>query len=725
MGVVGHTSKLGCSIGGQPSHVFAPVLKSHEIVCTVTPPMNLPAAAAALRFGRFELQPLERRLLVAGEPALLGARALDLLLALADRPGELVDKHQLMDLVWPGMVVEENNLATQISALRKVLGGDVIATVPGRGYRFVVRLDNPPAQASAGPTPLAIAAPGLRTNLPNSLPPLLGRADDLATVGRLIEEHRLVSIVGAGGIGKTLLALHLLNARRDTYAHGVCWVELAQVGDAAALPGTIAAALGVRIGSGEPLAALLAAVAPLTLLLGLDNAEHMPASVAAVVAALHGAAPGLRLLVTSQAALKVKPECIYRIGALAVPPKPLPAAQALNFGAVALFADRVQAADTRFTLTDANAPTVIQLCRALDGQALAIELAAARVPLLGLQQLAASMPDRLKLLVSGHPRAAPARQQTLRAALDWSHGFLDPREQVVFRRLAVLAGSGSLHLIQQVVAEPDGAGGLDACAVLDGLRVLVDRSLVTMLPGDDPGQQDPRYRLLESPRAFALEQLARSGEEARIRQRHALALATIFDAAWDDLFRGDIGHEALIGPAVPPHRSGSINLANLVDAELAAGDAAAAARGGQALVAALAALVALEGTGDEYELAVARVNLVAALLALDACAPAQRVAQVGWLQAAALDLQANWADHLALLAALQGRLAAAAQLAGYADCIYRARGSRRDANEANAVDRARAIAQAGLGGPAYERLHAEGTTLRDDEIAALAFAAQP
>ena len=257
--------------------------------------------------------------------------------------------------------------------------------------------------------------------------------------------------------------------------------------------------------------------------MALDNAEQLVDPVARLCAALCEAAPGLRLVVTSQVPLKLAAERVYRIGALAVPQGALPAAQAREFGAVALFTERAQAADSRFVLTDANAPAVIELCRALDGLALAIELAAARAPMLGVQRLASSMQDRLKLLTTSRNRAAPARQQTLRAALEWSHGFLDERERAVFRRLTVFAGSGSLAMIQQVVADPAGAGELDAWAVLDALAVLVDRSLVTVLQGDDTAE--PRYRLLDSPRAYALERLKEAGEEAALRRRHMQAVA--------------------------------------------------------------------------------------------------------------------------------------------------------------------------------------------------------
>jgi predicted ATPase/DNA-binding winged helix-turn-helix (wHTH) protein len=498
------------------------------------------ANVQSLRFGpagRFELQVRERRLLADGVPATLGARAFDLLLALAGRPGQLLTKHALMDEVWPGVVVEENNLAAQISALRKVLGGDLIATIPGRGYRFTARLeaagDGPPARDAVpqvADAPPAAEAPALRTNLPARPAPLIGRGGDLAALAALVDAHRLVTLAGAGGMGKTRLAQAFLHAQQEAWRHGVCWIELATVADPGALPGAIASALGVRPPAGEPLAGLAGAVAPLQMLIALDNAEHLLDEVALVAQALLDAAPGLRIIVTSQVPLKLAAERVFRLESLAVPQGPLPAAQAIEFGAVALFVDRAQAADARFALSDANAPAAITLCAALDGLALAIELAAARVPMFGVQQLAASMQDRLQVLTTSRDRAAPARHQTLRAALEWSHGLLNDREQTVFRRLSVFAGSTSLALIQRVVADPPQAGGLDEWTVLDALSGLVDRSLVAVVGGVDDTR--PRYRMLASPRALALEQLRGAGEEDALRRRHALALAQLYDEHW-------------------------------------------------------------------------------------------------------------------------------------------------------------------------------------------------
>jgi len=503
-------------------------------------PLPSPGADEPLRFASFELQPTERLLYVHGAPATLGSRAFDLLLVLARRRGRLVSKAELLDLVWPGLVVEEHNIATQISTLRKLLGPQAIATVPGRGYRLTAPdgadpLDQAVAQAATAP----------RARLPAELTPLLGRDDDLAALGALLQRCRLVTVTGAGGMGKTLLARHVLSRQAGKYPDGVCWVEMASTHDAAALPLRIAEALEVRTAAGEPLAGLCAALSSLTVLIALDNAEHLLADVSRIAAALLQAAPGVRLLVTSQAPLRLAAECVYRVGPLTLPQGPLPAVLAQTFSAVALFVERARGADARFVLTDGSTPAVVELCRQLDGLPLAIELAAARAPLLGVGPLAASMQDRLKLLTRNRDATAPERQQTLRATLEWSHGFLDERERTVFRRLAVMSDSASLALIRQVVA--DAQGPLDGWAVLDALGTLVERSLVSVLTQAEDGSDgsrepdEPRYRLLESPRLLALEQLCAAGEEEALRRRHAGAVAALFDAAWDERWSGRSG----------------------------------------------------------------------------------------------------------------------------------------------------------------------------------------
>ncbi len=836
---------------------------------------------ASLRFDRFELEVVERRLLIDGRSAPLGARAFDLLLVLADRSGELVGKNELLELVWPDLVVEVGNIAVQVNTLRKVLGADVIATVPGRGYRLTARVEG-----TTLADPVTAQATDLKTRLPRVLPTLLGRSRDLAALGALVEGRALVSVVGAGGIGKTLLVQHLLDVRRGAHSHGVCWVELAGVTEPAALAVTIATALGVRLGGGDTVDALAQAVAPLDLLLALDNAEHLSDAVGRLASRLIDAAPALKLVVTSQARLGVAAERVMRLPTLDLPPPSADVEQALATGAVALFVDRAQAAGPRFALTESNVAAVAAVCRSLDGLPLAIELAAARVPILGIHGLAASMSHRLQLLTRNRNRSAPARQRTLRATLEWSHGFLDATEQAVLRRLAVVVGSCSLKLAQHIAAGATGDGQIDEWAVLDALDVLVDRSLVAMLPGDEDAS--PRYRLPESTRAFAWERLAATGEIEATQLRLAQAVARLLAEAWDGYFCssariGDLrlsvtpdfdnARAALAWADCPPHlrlriashllrilpyslfaerlaladacealldaepsldarvfgwlavalallnwqrqrgrvaaersvtlareqerltgecrylchalanlayamtlsheveaasrvlaetraieeadgivpgrlwradaemriallrgdtseylrltreklarttdsEGALIGMANLIGAELAVGDAHAAAATGRALV------TQLESTRSELQLSMARINLCAALLALDAVAEAHAVAQPGWSQAGRFGLQSSWGNSLALLAALEKRPAAAARLCGYATAVHARTNEQREVNEAAAFDRASRLATAALGEKEFGRLQTEGSTLRDDEVAAAAF----
>ena len=480
-------------------------------------PGSLPGS---LRFGRHELQPRERRLLVDGKAANLGARALDLLIVLAERSGRLVTKHELLDLVWPGLVVEENNLATQVSSLRKVLGGEIIATIPGRGYRFTALLETDAAreasQPPAAPAPAALApdatAPvDASSNLPAVLCALIGRDADLATVRALVSEHRLVTLAGAGGIGKTRLAEAAAHSLRSTFADGVWMVELAAIADPALVPTAVAQALRIGLpGEAAPLEELVARVKSESLLLVLDNCEHVVDAAGALVDALLRHAPQVHILTTSQQLLRVSGERVMRLGTLAVPDS-ASLDRASEHGAVALFVERVASLQPGFALTGHNVAAVIDICRCLDGVALALEFAAARVPLLGVQGVRDRLGERFRMLTGGS-RVSMQRHQTLRAALDWGHGLLSPDEQTVFRRLGVFAGGFGLELAQQVAIDE----AIDAWAVLDHLGSLVDKSMVVADPGEVP-----RYRLLETTRAYALERLAEAGEDAALRKRHA------------------------------------------------------------------------------------------------------------------------------------------------------------------------------------------------------------
>jgi predicted ATPase/DNA-binding winged helix-turn-helix (wHTH) protein len=483
--------------------------------------------------GRFELRPRVRLLLADGQPQKVGARAFDLLLVLVQHAGRTLSKHELLDRVWPDTVVAENNLEVHVWALRKLLGAQAIVTQPGRGYRFGEPVGVGTAVSVARPFAAQPSA-AARTRLPSRLPPLLGRGDELGALGRLVEAQALVSVVGGAGVGKTSLVLHLLQARQGAYEQGVCWVDLSALQDGSRVAPGIAAALGLWLGGGEPLTALATALEPMSLLLALDNAEHLLPDVAVVAEALRIRAGGVRLLVTSQLPLKIAAEAVFRLGPLAVPPHVIDATEAGRWGALALFEARVRATDRHYTLHAGNIETVRLLCQRLDGCALALELAAARVSLLGLEGLAASLGERLNLLTKSR-RDAPPRQQSLRAALEWTHALMGEDERLVFRSMAVLAGGAALELLLAVVCTE----ALDRWRALDALDTLIERSLVTAT-ADEP----PRYRLLESPQALAREQLQASAERPALEQRHAQQVVKHFLTLDQRVHDGTLGTDA-------------------------------------------------------------------------------------------------------------------------------------------------------------------------------------
>jgi len=496
------------------------------------------------RFDRVEVRPAARQLLIDGARAKVGARAFDLLLALIERRDRVVGKNELLDLVWPGLAVEENNLQVHISALRKLLGTAAIATVPGRGYRFTQAPDEAAADHVAASRPQA-AASIFCAHAP-ALPALLGRESDLAALRALVLAHPVVSVVGVGGVGKTVLARTLAQQVRDAFDHLACVIELAPLADPSLVATVAAKALDVKPGQRSAIEAIAQVLATRRMLLVLDNCEHLLPAVAEAVESLRQAAPGVHWLVTSQEPMKIVEERVYRLDPLALPTQDtLDAAR--QAGAVALFEARVQSADPRFALTEGNVAAATDICRHLDGIPLAIELAAARMPLLGLEGLRGRLNERLRVLAGG-PRRALARHQTLRAALEWSYGLLTPEQQTVFRRLGVFAGSFPLEAAQQVAADEN----IDRWAVLEDLGALIDKSLVVVEP-EDLGE--PRYRLLETMRHYALDCLAAAGDADTVRTRHLEAFVALAEQAKPELIgpqqgvwirRLDVEHENML-----------------------------------------------------------------------------------------------------------------------------------------------------------------------------------
>ena len=478
---------------------------------------------ACIRFGGFELQPGERRLLVEGRPAPVGPHAFGVLMVLVERAGKLVSKGELLDRVWPNLVIEENNLQVQVSALRKILGTEAIATVPGHGYRFTLDLIGDEAAPAISP----------KQNLPQQLTSFIGRARELAEVRALLEKTRLLTLVGFGGIGKTRLALQAVAEVTDDYPDGVWFVELAPLTDARLVPQAVASVLGVKEVAGRPvLEALLKHLKDLRLLLILDSCEHLIGDCAELARQLLQSGPGLKLLATSRERLNLAGETTCTVPPLAMPANDqsitLPALT--EYEAVHLFIDRAAAALPAFRLTHQNAAAVVDICRRVDGIPLAIELAAARVRALSVEKIAARLGDRFRLLTHGDRTALPHRQ-TLRALIDWSYELLTERERALLRRLAVFPGSFTLE-----AAEAVGAGGdVAAIDVLDLLTELIEKSMVVV---EADGE---RYRLLDTVREYAQERLDESGEGDRARTQHLAFYLAFAERAARELLGADQG----------------------------------------------------------------------------------------------------------------------------------------------------------------------------------------
>jgi predicted ATPase/DNA-binding winged helix-turn-helix (wHTH) protein len=478
--------------------------------------MDLPSEpAAGVAFGRFLALPYRRELWADGQPIKLGGRAFDVLLALIEAQGTVVSKGALMARVWPGRIIEDNSLEAQISALRAAFGAErgLIRTVSGRGYQFTgdiggmaVGLGEPHGAAAAQSA--AVLPP---TNIPEPASGLIGRDAEVAAILSLIGKHRLVTLAGAGGIGKTRLALAVARRLRPQFPDGVWLAEFSPLADANLVPATVAAAVGLQPSAGEISPQCVSReLADRQLLLILDTCEHVIEATAAMAEALLQAATGVRILVTSREPLRAEGEQIYPVPPLAVPA--VEGEDPWQFGAVRLFAARSRASGAQVGEDQHVARMIAGICRQLDGIPLALELAAARAATLGVEGLIAGLDDRFHLLTGGRRTALP-RHQTLRATLDWSYELLTEPERVVLRRLAVFAGLFNLVGACAVVASPE----ISPSQVVDRLSDLVNKSLVVAEVEGSP----VRYRLLDTTRAYALEKLDESGERERLLRSHA------------------------------------------------------------------------------------------------------------------------------------------------------------------------------------------------------------
>ena len=446
----------------------------------------------------------------------LGSRALDILIVLISTPNEIVSKKDLMSRVWPDVIVEEGSLRFHMASLRKALGDGkdgarYIATLPGRGYCFVAPVSRPSSPRDDAP----VAATNFpHANLPSRLSRMVGRDEDVLKLSAQLNASRFVTIVGAGGVGKTTVAIAVGHHLIDAFAGALLFVDLGMLGDPDLVTAGMASMLGLSVQSNDATPNLIAYLRNKRILLILDTCEHLVEAVAPLAASIIDAAPQVHILATSREALRVESEHIYRLDALACPPDDpgLTAAVVQTFPATQLFVERAVASGARLDVSDAEAPIVASICRKLDGVALAIELAARRVESYGLQQTAALLDQRLTLLWLGS-RTAPPRQKTLQATLDWSFGLLTELERVVLRRLAAFVGHFTLDAALEVVT----SATLDRSTVLSAMDSLVAKSIVATRP---VGAM-MRYRLLDTTRAYVLEIKIDDAESADLAVRHA------------------------------------------------------------------------------------------------------------------------------------------------------------------------------------------------------------
>ena len=401
-----------------------------------------------LAFGRFRLLSTPRMLMEDDRPIRIGGRALDILFALVERPGELVDKDALIARAWPNVVVEEAAIRVHIAALRKILGNGesgarYVENVSGRGYRFVAPVTrHEVAEPMASP---ADAATSHRRNLPAPLTRMIGRADIVAALAVRLPRQRFITIAGPGGIGKTAVALAVADQLSRSQGYDACFVDLASIAHPLLVPSTLASALGLAMLSQDSLPGLIAFLRDKKALIVLDNCEHVVEAAAALAEKLLRSAPAVLLLATSRQPLRAEGERVHRLSPLQAPPPlaMLSVAEALAFPAIQLFAERAMASLDTFELEDADMPMVGDLCRRLDGMPLAIELVAARVDLLGVRGLVERLDDGVHRLNNSR-RAAPQRHRTLHTTLDWSYGLLPATEQLILRRFAAFAGGFDL-----------------------------------------------------------------------------------------------------------------------------------------------------------------------------------------------------------------------------------------------------------------------------------------
>lgn len=481
---------------------------------------------SAISFGPFRLLPSSRLLEKDGTPLPIGGRALDLLVVLAEHAGEVVDKRELVKQVWTDVNVDEGSLRFHITALRKALGDGTegvryIVNVPGRGYCFAAPLAR--AAPSGVPSVGRIASPH---SLPAPLAKMIGRTEAIEKISSELSAHRFVTVVGPGGIGKTSVAVTVGHRQFADFAGQVFFIDFGSLRDDSLVPSTIASALGLTVSSENPTSGLLAHLHARPMLLILDSCEHVLDALAPLAERIVAEVPGAHLLATSRESLRSEGERIFRLFPLDYPPQrdDLGVEEVLSYPAVQLFVERITESLGEFQLSPEEAPLVANICRRLDGIALAIELAAGRVNAYGIAGTASLLDSRFSLQWRGRRTAVP-RHQTLSAALGWSYDLLPAAESATLRRLSVFVGPFTLEAAA-AVASGDGLGASETIEAIDN---LVAKSLIA-----PSGARPLRYRLLDMTRAYAVQKLEEAVEARLFARRHAEYLRALFDRADSD-----------------------------------------------------------------------------------------------------------------------------------------------------------------------------------------------
>jgi predicted ATPase/DNA-binding winged helix-turn-helix (wHTH) protein len=501
-----------------------------------------------MSFGPFRLHPTARLLTKEGIRVKLGDRALDVLIFLTERAGKVVGKRELCSRVWRNTVVDEGSLRVRIVELRKALGDGrsgarYVANVKGQGYSFVAPVLRQRGSEDVGPEGNIFEKPPA---FPSRLTRMVGRDEVVQKIAAQLTAKRFVTIVGPGGIGKTTVAISVGHRLSDVFNNATHFADLSLLADPSLVPSAIAATLGLKVRSDDPVQSIISHLRQKEMLLVLDGCEHVIETIAPLAERIVREAPRVYILPTSRESLRVEGECVYRIPPLETPPDnaDLAAADALKYPAVQLLVECVATSVNEFQLSDADAPSAAAICRRLGGIALAIELAAGRVEAYGVCGTASLLDGQFRFLTAGRRTAVP-RHQTLRATLDWSYNLLTDTEKTVLRALSIFVGSFTLEAAREIVSENDTDDSFLVSAIAD----LIAKSLVSVEIG---GDSIPRYRLLDTTRAYVREKLVESGEDSSICRRHAKHCCAVLErinepsSALSAVAR-TAGHDELVG----------------------------------------------------------------------------------------------------------------------------------------------------------------------------------